>query len=964
MTSGPRRTRRTSPWLWVAPTLVAGVALWLTLGGVLAPPADAPGGEGDAAAVSPDGRVADAPDAARGGSLEGRRGPPGRGDAPPLAEPAPLAKTEAVHGHVLDTKDAPVRGATVTLHAHDPAEARGATLPPALATATSGEDGAFVVGPAPAGARLRVRAEAAGLAAAVAPASRGARVDLVLERGGALRLFVRDGAGAPVRGAEVRVLSVARTAVPTTNAEGEALLDGLPTGALQLRVSAAGQAPVRLSDVVIEPARTVERTCVVGRGVLLAGRVVDEAGGAGVSGATVTVRPRDEPAATGASVEADAEGRFRVDGAGGPAEWVNVTAARDGYALTTQTLRLQAFPGEAQEVTLKVSRGGDAGGPAGTVVDAEGRGVAGARVVYAGYARGPEGTDTPSVETDGDGRFALPLPSGSGKGWSLVVGAFAAGKGMGATQVHGAKSGGVVIRTGGSGTVAGKVTGAAGEPLEGAAVTLTYDWNAKAAPVPVGDAQPWLYAQLFWDPRAPPLAAVTDASGAFRMEGVPVGAFVAEAVWGLERASATEPVVVRAGAQESVVVSLGLGRTIEGRVVDAAGAPVAGAAVNGFDPSNSDPRARPRASYARTDGDGVFRLRNADGGRWTLTATAAGFSPAAPATASPGDRGVEIRMTSLGRIEGIVLLDGAPYTGGYTVSAQLSAPSGEEERMRSSDEGGERLRFSGRAVSGEGNRSDTFSSVDGRFVLRGLAAGAWKVNVTTTENWVPQSATEVSVGDGRATTGVEFRLTRGASISGVLAEDGGATAVSGGQVSLRIVGAPATGGLTRGGSATDARGRYAASGLAGGTYTLYATTPSGNVVEEEIRLDAGQAVVRDVTVPRTGAISVTVLDPAGAPASGIQVGIQTASGRWIQPNWDLLRKQNLVDASRPDAWQRVQQTDAEGKNLRRHVPAGRVQVTARHPSGKPNAGPVTVDVQSDRTTEVVLTLDADVPPVR
>src|SRR5206468_1281010 len=118
----------------------------------------------------------------------------------------------------------------------------------------------------------------------------------------------------------------------------------------------------------------------------------------------------------------------------------------------------------------------------------------------------------------------------------------------------------------------------------------------------------------------------------------------------------------------------------------------------------------------------------------------------------------------------------------------------------------------------------------------------------------PQAEAEVSVSDGRTTAGVELRLTRGASISGVLSEDGGATAVAGGQVTLRLKGAATTGGLTRGGSTTDARGRFAASGLAGGAYALTATTPSGLVVEEEVRLDAGQATSSDVTVPRSGAV--------------------------------------------------------------------------------------------------------------
>ena len=89
---------------------------------------------------------------------------------------------------------------------------------------------------------------------------------------------------------------------------------------------------------------------------------------------------------------------------------------------------------------------------------------------------------------------------------------------------------------------------------------------------------------------------------------------------------------------------------------------------------------------------------------------------------------------------------------------------------------------------------------------------------------------------------------------------------------------------------------------------------------------------------------------------------------WFAPSWTTGGRvssttfKTRLASSACDAWARVQQTDAEGKNLRRWLPAGRLQVTARHSTGKPVAGPVDVDVQSDRTTEITLTLTGPLPP--
>jgi hypothetical protein len=496
------------------------------------------------------------------------------------------------------------------------------------------------------------------------------------------------------------------------------------------------------------------------------------------------------------------------------------------------------------------------------------------------------------------------------------------------------------------------VTGTSGAPLEGAAVTLAFDWNANQKSPPPGlDVQPWQLQQLIVDPRLTSLATATGAAGTFRLEGVPAGSYRLDASWGLDRGSAGTTVAVRAGGTETVDLRVGDGKTIEGRVVDGDGQPIAGATVNGWDPANRDPSGN-RSSSARSDADGLWKLRNVTGDRWQLTVYAAGYASLQLPGVAAGATGVEARLTTLGWIEGQVLADGRPYAGSFSVSAQYTGANESNDRR-----GSRAMAPSGKGmfVDGTGQREESFSSPDGRFRIRGLSAGPWKLDVSTAEGWIPASPVEVVVSDGRAAGPAEVRLVRGATISGTLTEDGSAEPVAGGNVSLRLKGGAETGGQTWAWTTTDARGRYVSAGLAGGTYAIVAQTPSGLTVEDEVRLSAGQTLQRDLVALRFGSLTVHVVDAHGKAVEGAHVTIHGERGSVIQPNWDLLVRQRLVDTSKPNAWQRVQQTDAEGVNQRWHVPPGRTSVKVQH-AGLGLGGIATVDVAPDRNADVTVTL--------
>jgi hypothetical protein len=555
-----------------------------------------------------------------------------------------------------------------------------------------------------------------------------------------------------------------------------------------------------------------------------------------------------------------------------------------------------------------------------------------------------------SATADAEGEFALDLPSGAPKEWNYTVAASAPGKGMGAEQASHSQPRGPTIRLSGAGTVTGKVSSPEGQGLEGASVSLQHDWNSKMLPgtFPAGVPQ-WVYRQLFWDPRILNLAVTTDTTGAFRFDDVPIGAYRTEASWGLERGTASETVTVRAGSTETLKLEIASGNTIEGKVMDQDGNPVYGAFVNGWDPQNRRPNQTAWA-YGRTDADGRFVMRGAVGGPWTLNVSAAGFAFKTVNGIAAGDKSVEVRLVPLGWIEGVVTAEGSPFTGAFTVSIQSTSPQ---------RGGGNDMRFVGMGgMEWGGGREETFASADGTWLLRGVGAGSWRVNVTTQDGWIPAATPEVSVSDGRGAGPVEIRLQRGASVVGRVAEEGSRAPIAGATVNLRIRGQATSGGQTWSWSQTDAKGTWSAQGMAAGTYVVAVQTTTGFQVEDEIRLEVGQTAQKDVLLAKWGSIRVVVVDSAGTGVANANVNLMTERGTWIQPNWDLLRKEGLVDWSRGNAWQKVMQTDASGVNVRMHVPPGRVQVSVNLPQGgKPP--PVTwAVVESERTTDVTITLPA------
>lgn len=891
---------------------------------------------------------ATAPDALSPDGMGGLVG--GAGVRPKPPQPVALGptfrKSDGVFGRVTDARDAPIPGAKVTLERLDPATIAWWQLSgEALFTADTAADGTYLVGPISPGAfRWRVRAEAPGFARGGADVpSKGARIDLQLERSGTLEIEVRDLTGAPVANAVVRAGpdSPFERVTGVTDVAGLVRIEGLPLGGMELTAECLGYSSAISNDAVVSADAPVRRTIVLRAAIRIAGKVLDDATGAPIARATVTASSGyGGPSALVAATTTDTEGNFSLEPPGRANTSVEVVARKAGLGSSATMVELRASaragiaagPGTPTiDVLLRL---GKPSAISGVVVDADARPVADAIVVFANAA-GLRGFGEAAARTDGEGRFTLEMPPGTNRDGSLTIAAYAPGKGLGVATIIPNQTPSALVRLLGTGSVVGTIRAPDGAGAEGAVIRLYVD-HAKRPDLPAATAEfdPSQYAQAVDDPRLATVSVSSDAEGRFRFESIPTGSHFAVVSWKGTSSGTPTPVSVRPGGVSTVDVTLKSGAVIEGRVVDAEAKPVAGARITAWDPASDQPTEN-RFARARSDADGRFALRGVRGLAWSLEASATGFLTTTKEV-RVGDKDVEIRMSPLGWVDGVVLgSDGKPFGGSFDATAAPAAGAEEQEGSQGS-----------------------FSSGDGTFRLRGLAAGPYVVSATTAEGLVPAVQPSVNVVNGAGAGPVEVRLVHGASISGTVSEDGSRRPLENAAVSIRIQGEPSSGGRTESYGTTDAKGRFAALGLAGGTYRLVVTDSGGGSYEEAIPIDPGQTVEREIVTRRPGAIAVRVVDVDGHPVAKARVMLRLEGGAFIQPNWDALRREGKVDFGR-GGWELAMSTNDDGRLTRWHVPPGRVSVMVRTRAAPMRHEPITVTVTSDRTTEVTIKVSPD-----
>ncbi|TSC33981.1 collagen binding domain-containing protein [Corallococcus sp. Z5C101001] len=529
---------------------------------------------------------------------------------------------------------------------------------------TSGTDGRFRIGPVPpagyailvtAGNRsplLRIRANALGSDTFILdPSARYAG-----------QVVTATGAPAPGLPVKLYVPSVApawRTTV--TDAQGRFAFRSVdtPPGHLFVETTEHGA----FAHIHTEPREDLRLT--LGPGLFVEGTVRDESGSP-VPGARVQAQRLDEdsPSPRGQTVT-DAKGHYRLGPLYRLPHFVGASAPRH---VPTEP-KYQEFEEDAASLDFTLQR---AVTVEGVLVDEEGQPLADRELLlHLDEASSPaEAIVVDSTRSDAAGRFVLGAAE-EGPAWIEVQDAAFIPQRFPVERPS--REGRLVARKGASVSVT--VLGTAGAPVGDARVTL-WKRDARGEAAQVGE---------------------TDVEGQVLLQGIPVGAYVAEATVpgrALDP-SVTQPLDVTDKGLSAITLRLREGRTLRGVVVNAQGLPLRGVGIRADIPDGDQPHyiaATPRMGLppegVLTDAEGRFTLRQLSAPRYMLTVKLQGHVLDASGSQGihPGDEDtvevssdageVRLLLRRIPHVRGSVIAEGGEALDGFAVNGRSSHESG------------------------------------------------------------------------------------------------------------------------------------------------------------------------------------------------------------------------------------------------------------------------------------------------
>lgn len=775
-----------------------------------------------------------------------------------------LFAAAALAGKVLDEKGKPVAGATLTLW-----PGLWGRLDPLPVAAATAPDGTFRFDQATErGNALRIEAPGQAVVALSGVKAGALREAVRLAPGRAIDGTVqRADKRTPAAGALVRFEGKLDSRWVEAGPNGVFRLTGLPlgTGTLAADAGDLGQARAPLAP------GQARITLVLAPTAAVAGRVVDTGNGKPIAGIRVVARSRG----TLFTARSGPDGRYTLRGLPGGSLDLRADDARyaswraDGLGVTAgETL--------VRDVLLKPGATLQ-----GRVLDENGAPIEGARIAVAGAAD----SDFPGrmrrmlmglasdaqARSAADGAFsAARLPAGSGQTLTVThleheprtIGGLTLKPGSANPKVT------VVLRRGLG--LRGVVKDALGKPVADAEVELSRSFAFQS-----GRGGRTRVFGFSGGPDSRP-KKTTGPDGTFRFEGLLDGDYTLTARKPGYARVRVDPVKVADGpAAEPLLVTLQIGSAISGFVRDKSGKGLEGVHVMARVPGAGRTSGAEQIAEEGSRPDGAFLIDGlAAGTAYDLqVVTSSGPDGARKSGVVAPAEEVELSSAGVGSISGTALdADGVRPVTDFEVT------------YTPAESGGMRTRMVIRGVNLGGGPGEVRSvhAEDGQFTIADVSAGKWDV-VVKAAGYQPGRVAAVQVEADTATSGVEVRLSRGATIGGRVLEAGTGKPILDAAVRARVQGTNDFGMMDDSqdlGAQSDADGRFEIKGLGPGTYVVTASHSDWTEATQSVALKDLPAAV-DLRMSKGGSLGGTVLS-GGRPLAGASVAL-SASGEDFGP---------------------------------------------------------------------------------
>lgn len=409
-------------------------------------------------------------------------------------------------------------------------------------------------------------------------------------------------------------------------------------------------------------------------------------------------------------------------------------------------------------------------------------------------------------------------------------------------------------------------------------------------------------------------SALSDASGAFRIDQLEPGAYKPRAEADDAMGFADEQVILGLGeTSEPVTIKAHPALMVEGRIVIEGGASCDTGSINLRDPSKD------RSAWAQGEPDGSVRLRGLAAGEYQVDVRCEGFVSEERydrvVVADKSLSGLTWRVTRGQSIRGVVVDSGGRPVARVNISAQARADPSRPRAQKTNTWGDE-----------------TDSS--GRFELAGLLPGAYSVEVSS---WSEPRATppkplEVTLTKGRDVDGLRIELPATGEVRGVVVDAKGRGVAKvdvslGDGVDYQSVSA-ADDGTFR--FSHVAAGEYRVTARRGWFDTMRAPGTSDDDVQgEKVRLRAGQtATIKLVVDMSSGALRGVVRDSGGGIVADAFVEAARESDSAAEASGGAARTArwgSFLDTPHL--------TDAEGRFEISDLPGGKYTVRAHRKGG-------------------------------